>query len=278
MKTSFLKYSLVVFMVFLYSNAAAQTNFKLEYKFQKGETYRFANRVITNVVQQAMGQEVKVDITADAIQRIVGEDKVDGNMVLITSLDSVVVSTKMPMRDTTMNLDSFKDKRTRIVLDPTGEIVKKEILDTLGADAQQFEQLNSQSLKFFDLPKEEVKTGSTWSTDDVDTIGIMGGNMISNSKTEYTLAGEEERSGYKCVKITFTSSSTNEGQTKMMGMDLFIEGTGKITGNLYFAPEQGIMILAEVQSDNDMTMATTGEQKMIIPITQSSKITQSYIK
>lgn len=278
MKTSFLKYSIFTLVLLISGNNLAQSNYKLQYKFQKGETYLFSNSVITNVVQQAMGQEMKIDITADAIQKIVAEDQLDGNMVLITSLDSVVVSTKMPMRDTTMNLINFKDKRTKVILDPTGKVVKKEILDSLGQDAQQFEQLNNQALKFFELPKEEVTSGSNWSSDDIDTMNVMGGDIILTTHTDYTLAGEEEKSGFKCVKITFTGTSTNEGKTKMMGMDLFIEGTGKTSGNLFFDPVKGILILAEVQSDNEMTMATTGEQKMIIPITQSSKITQNYLK
>lgn len=278
MKTSLFRYLTFSIFILLSVYIYPQQSFKLQYKFEKGKTYRFANTVVSNIVQQAMGQEVKIDVIADAVQKIVAEDQVEGNMVLVTSLDSIVVTTKMPGRDTTMNLESFKDKRTRIILQPNGKIVNKEAIDSLDEAAAQLQQLNNESLRFFDLPKEEVKSGSTWSADQVDTINVMGGDMITNSKTNYTFAGVEDKAGYKCVKITFEGTGTNEGKTKMMGMELFIEGTGKTSGTLYFAPAEGLLISAEVQSDNDMTMATTGEQKMIIPITQSSKITQNLIK
>lgn len=278
MKTSFVKYLTLIIILGLSVTAFAQTSYKLQYKFQKGQTYKFTNSIVTNIVQQAMGQEIKIDVTADAIQKFLVEDQNDSSMVLIGTLDSVVVRTKMPMRDTTMHLTNFKDKRTRITINPVGTILKKEQLDTLDAAAQQVQQLSNETLRFFDLPKEEIKTGGIWSSDAVDSVSIMGGQMISNSHTDYTLAGEEEKFGYKCVKITFAATSNNEGKTQMMGMDLFIEGTGKGTGTFYFAPNEGITILAEMQSDSDMTMATTGEQKMIIPITQSSKITQTYLK
>jgi hypothetical protein len=48
-------------------------------------------------------------------------------------------------------------------------------------------------------------------------------------------------------------------------------------GTTYFDNEKGIVVAVDGLINNDMTMATKGEQNMIIPINQSMKMKQSLL-
>ena len=279
MKLNTIVTSIICLLIIFSMNVSAQANYKLEYKFKKGNDYKYRNVTNSDVTQQVSGQEMKIQVSASAIQHFYVDDVTGGNIVLIATADSVIVSTKMPMRDTTMHLDNLADKKLKILLSPSGKIVKKEFVDSsMDQMTQQYQQIINQSIRFVKLPENEISEGRTWSSEDVDTVSIMGSQILTKANLDYTLGGKEERNGHQCVKISFTGKSSNEGKAKMMGMDLYIEGTGKTSGDVYFDPEQGIVIYSEILSDNNMTMAATGQQKMIIPITQTSKLVQTYIE
>ncbi|NTW91287.1 MAG: hypothetical protein HGA35_05100 [Erysipelotrichaceae bacterium] len=55
-----------------------------------------------------------------------------------------------------------------------------------------------------------------------------------------------------------------------MGMEFFMEGNGETSGTLWFDQNRGIIIAKEGSSEQDMTMALTGQMQMTIPITTSS--------
>jgi hypothetical protein len=61
----------------------------------------------------------------------------------------------------------------------------------------------------------------------------------------------------------------------MMGMDVFIEGKGKLRGTIYFDDKAGLVVKEEGQNDTDLTAAITGQQNMTIPMTQSAKVTRT---
>jgi hypothetical protein len=54
---------------------------------------------------------------------------------------------------------------------------------------------------------------------------------------------------------------------------LFIEGSGKSNGTLFFDPTDGLPVAEESTLDLELTIAVTGQQNMTIPQTQSMKTT-----
>ncbi len=57
----------------------------------------------------------------------------------------------------------------------------------------------------------------------------------------------------------------------MMGMDVFTEGGGKMSGTIYFDEKAGMLVSEDSKIDMDLTAAVKGQQNMTIPITQSGK-------
>jgi hypothetical protein len=270
---------LILFLFCFTSTLFAQGSFKLQYNFEKGKVYHYNSDGQTDITQSMMGQEMKIKVNTNLYSKMEIEDTSPDSFVSVYSLDSGKVRTTMPMRDTTMNLDNLVNKRTRLTFSKVGKIIKVEIIDSVkGSGMEIINQLRGEAYKCVFLPEKEINFGEIWNSTDLDSINMLGGKLIHHSNNDYTLVGKIDTLGYSCIKIEYKGKTTSEGSAKIMGMDLVIEGSGKNTGVIYFDLKEGIVIYSASQIDNEMTMAATGEQNMIIPISQSTKSTVTFLE
>jgi len=255
----------------------SQAPIQLKYGFEKGRAYRYADLVTSTMVQEMMGQEMKIYTTAHMVSRVeVAEKRQDGTSVLITSMDSLVVATKSPRRDTTMVMEELIGKRNRVVLSQLGVVESREVLDSVkSAQGMGRSAAFREAIRFHQFSKMPVAVGGKWKTAVADTNDAMGGKMVSTSTLEYTFAGREQQLGRDCVKLTYAGESTIEGKGTMMGMDVFMEGKGKLQGTMFFDDGEGLVVMEEGQTDTDMTAAITGQQNMTIPMTQTAKVSRT---
>ncbi len=266
-------------VLLLLSTTIFAQSYKIEYKFKEGETYKYQSNMKGSFVQEVMQQEMKIKTDGKTFVKLFA-DKVaqDGKMNLHASIDSGKVSTSTPMMDTTMSLDMLKDKRTEIIISPNGKIISKNLIDTLGGDLQSMGVNQNETMQFFTLPEKEVKQGDTWNGVVVDSVSLMGGVIVNKTDVNYKLIGEENKDNAKVLKIEFNGSTESNGNTTMMGQELFIEGKGRMNGFFFFDPAKGIMTSSTTNVDNQMTMATTGSSNMIIPMTQAVTVDYSLVK
>jgi hypothetical protein len=256
----------------------AQDTQSLEYKFKKGKTYLYST-VSTDIMTQEMGgQEMKFSGSSWFTLRALVDDVKDGAAVLIVSADSAVTRSKSPMRDTTMAKTNLIGKRMRVTLSKSGDILSREVIDSVQSPGQIRGGAQRELLTFLTLPTKPVKTGDKWNTTKTDTVDQMGGKIFTTNLFEFTLAGKEQKLGHDCLKILFTGKTTTNGNMKMQGMELFVEGGGKISGTFYFDSGKGLPVFVESQTDQETTMAATGQQQMTIPISSSSKATTTLIQ
>jgi hypothetical protein len=272
MNTKTIKTYLLILLTFLFcAGLSAQDNFKLKYNYKKGQAYQYSTSMDMSTTVEMMGQEMKTGNVASAIFKF-NVDKVEDNkdMVLIASVDSGFLKTHTPMKDTTISLNALSGKKTKYVVSELGKIKSREVIDTISDPILQG-YTNQGAFRLYTLPENQIKMGETWNTQDSTTIDAMGGKIVNRTAINSTLAGTEEKLGYKCLKVTFTGDVKSEGNANIQGQKVFIEGTGKVSGTLFFDSAKGIIIYNESLTDMQMTMAVTGQQNMVIPLTQSVK-------
>jgi hypothetical protein len=273
--------SIIMFSVlFLFiASLKAQDTYKLEYKFEKGKTYRYQDLTKTDMTQEMMGKEMKIKSEGNIVNRLVVDDvTVNGNAVLLISADSMKVFSSTPMGDTTMILSELIGKRTKVVLSRLGKIENREIVDSVKITGRAAGAAQRESIQFPKLSDKAVKIGDTWTATTQDTVNQMGGKIAVTGNYEYTLLGQEKKDDRNCLKITYTGKTTTEGKAKMQGMEFFIDGSGKTSGTIYFDAKAGLVVYEETLNDSETNMALTGEQQMIIPITQATKSIRTLIK
>jgi hypothetical protein len=267
---------LLLFIIQFQLNAQS---YELKYDFQEGKTYLFSENTENDLTQSMMGNEMKIKSITRNFIRVTAEDETSRGTLLNVSLDSAYASISMPMKDTSYNIDQLIGKRISILLSPEGEVLEREIIDTVDVEGDLTHQGNREAIQFLKfLPDKKVSVGESWIVNHVDTVAIMGGGTTMTSEMEFTVAGTEERDGYNVLKIPFTGKIMIEGEGSMMGFKFFIEGSGTNSGDFYFAPEEGLPIETILNQFFDITMAATGDQNMIIPITQEVKTTRKLVK
>jgi hypothetical protein len=267
----------ILLVILSLSSARAQESYRLEYKFERGKTYRFQYTSASTATQEAMGQEVKMTTGTDMIARLVTENVLsDGSMVMVITTDTAVTRSKSPMMDTTMVLSHLIGKRMRITVDRTGKVQAREVIDSVhferGGVAVRLPQ--REALGFTLMPEKPVKMGEKWTIANADTMEMIGGKTVNTSDIEYTLVGTETKRGHDCLKIAFTGKTTTTGKMSMMGMEMFTEGNGKVSGTVFFDQKLGVTVLVETANDDDRTMAATGQQNVTMQMSSSGKSTQ----
>lgn len=263
----------------LITSLNAQDNYKLEYKFEKGKTYRYQDVTKTDMTQEMMGKEMKIKSESNIVNRLIVDDVTkNGNAVLLISADSMKVFSSTPMGDTTMILSELIGKRTKVVLSNLGKIENREIVDSVKITGRAAGAAQREAIQFAKLSDKAVKVGDTWTATTQDTVNQMGGKIAVTSNFEYKLLGQEKKDDCNCLKITFTGKTTTEGKATMQGMEFFIDGSGKTSGTIYFDAKAGLVVYEETNSDSETNMALTGEQQMIIPITQVTKTVRTLLK
>jgi hypothetical protein len=178
-------------------------------------------------------------------------------------------------RDTTLLYEDLKDK-VRIKFDNTGKSLSSEKVDSSDVSAI-VNQLDLGKLKF--LPGKLVKIGDKWQDNPVEHKNPTSGNPFTidiSSEIEYTLSGKEMVNGKEFLKINYSGNMTINGKGTQMGMEMFIEGTGKNEGFSYYDSKTNMIVSSDENTEMNMNIAVSGPQNMTIPMTQSIKTVTTF--
>jgi hypothetical protein len=160
----------------------AQDTYKLEYKFEKGKTYRYLDLTKTDMTQEMMGKEMKIKSESNIVNRLIVDDVTEnGNAVLLISADSMKVFSSTPMGDTTIVLSELIGKRTKVILSNLGKIENREIVDSVKLMGRATGAAQRESIQFPKLSDKVVKIGDIWTATTQDTVNQMGGKLVTMS-------------------------------------------------------------------------------------------------
>ena len=259
--------------------AHAQESYALHYAYKQGKIYRYSNMMATTSTREMMGREVKTTANVFGTTRLAVDNVADdGSCSFTTSMDSLRIDVKSPEMDTTIVPEGMTGKRSSLVVTKYGVIRSRAVIDTIKGQAMMMGVGQREMVRFHQLSEKPVKTGEGWKVSTKDSIDLMGGTSIVATEMAYTLGGKEVKAGRECLKVSYTGTSTTVGKGSMMGMEIFIEGTTKMSGTFDIDPEQGLIIAEVMEATGESTVATTGQQAMTIPVSTTIKSTRALIQ
>jgi hypothetical protein len=271
MKKDFLKLTFIFLLLAISGFAFSQGATDLKYNFVKGKTFVQNTHITQNIVQTMGAQEIKILSEVKAKNDFLVENvENDGSASILISASDISVRSSAMGRDTTMVYKDLKDK-VRTKFGNTGKSLSSEKVDSSDVSAI-VNQLDLGKLKF--LPGKSVKAGDKWQDNPVEHKNPTSGNPFTidiTSDIEYTLSGKETVNGKELLKISFNGSMTINGKGTQMGMEMFIEGTGKNEGFSYYDTKTGLIVSSDENTEMNMNIAVSGPQNMTIPMTQSIK-------
>jgi len=276
MKKEFLKTTLIFLLLALSGFAFSQGATDLKYNFVKGKAFVQNTHITQNIVQTMGAQEIKILSEVKAKNEFLVENvENDGSASILISASDISVRSSAMGRDTTMFYKDLKDK-VRTKFGNTGKSLSSEKVDSSDVSAI-VSQLDLGKLKF--LPGKLVKIGDKWQDNPVEHKNPTSGNPFTidiSSEIEYTLSGKEMVNGKEFLKINYSGNMTINGKGTQMGMEMFIEGTGKNEGFSYYDSKTGMIVSSDENTEMNMNIAVSGPQNMTIPMTQSIKTVTTF--
>ena len=270
---------LTIVPMMFHSEGKAQEKFSLTYKLEKGKTYRYAQDNIIETTQEMGGQEMKMNTDGHSVMQYVIEDVTkEGVMTVVYSYAEAKFRMKGMGRDTTMDIKDLTTASTRAEILPTGKVIKNKTADTSKSAKSSMAMNMFANANLAILPDKSVAVGDKWSRVSSDTTESDGGQMIYKRNLEYIVMAREKKGNHECLKIDFKGTMEITGKMKQMGMDMVLEGSGDVSGTVWFDPAAGLLIEDQNINTIEMTMALTGQAQMTIPMTQKVNSTQKLIE
>jgi hypothetical protein len=109
------------------------------------------------------------------------------------------------------------------------------------------------------FPSDVVDPGDSWETEEeieletADALPVAGLmeliyelEMTVKQKIHYTLLDFVEKNGYRCARIRFEAQFMTDGVIYNSARGNYLEGNGKSSGELCFAPKEGILVSASM--------------------------------
>jgi len=255
---------------------------ELAYRMKKGDRLKYKMSLASEQTMEMMGQEMTTTVNGDTHMHMDVENITkDGNLTFVYAIDSMNVELKSPqVNQSFINPAELMGKRTRVTINAYGKKLNSAVVDSvkLSGMLAQLGVGRQTALNLMELSEKEVKSGDTWSTSRTDTVSQGGGKMLVTPSVTYTVGGEVDTLGYKCVRILSKGTTTIKGDGTQMGAKFFIEGQGPGSGIAYFAPKEGLLVASTSVSDLEMTIAVTGPQNMTIPQSTSQKFSLVLVK
>ncbi len=132
------------------------------------------------------------------------------------------------------------------------------------------------------FPLKRLRVGESWRVKDkvavttAEVLPIRGIGERSYSlemevskDIEYTLVGYVQRGGYRAAHISFEGSFSTEGSVFSASTGDYVSGSGKSSGDYYFALEEGLLIEGSIKSRVTENKSQDGSvAKYVVPSSQ----------
>ena len=248
----------------------AQVRYDLQFKYLPGTVYRY-NSVETFTSQQDFnGQDMTINGGSDSrINMEVVTVGPDSSLVVMVGYDAMRTFVKSAMMDTVIELKELIGKRTKLTMNRYGVEIGRVTPDSSEFSGR-LGMLNksTQDAGFFKLPRHGIGVGEKWAAKVSDSAGFGEGYITNSGTIEYTLIGPDLKNARNCLKIGFISKSDVNGKISQMGMDFFAEGTNESSGTIWFDSDAGVVVLQEITSTQELTIAASDPVPIAIPMTQ----------
>ena len=276
LKKTFVPFLLLV----IFSFTVNSQEYKPKIKVSKGENYNYSSEILMEMNISAGGQDIKMNSSTNYTSKNkIDNINSDGTIEIINTTSDIKIKTQAMGKDSTITMDGNAGPTYKQKFDKLGNFISKTIIDSSQMNLN-LENNSGNMAVFCEFPDKNLKPGDKWTKDRLDTIEVkqIGGAMDVKAQSEYTMGQKEKIDGMDLIKVTYTSTLTIGGKGEMMGMNIFMEGTGAGNGELYFNPATGVINMSKGNVEMDINMVLTGAQNMNMPMNQKITLNQKLIK
>lgn len=253
---------------------------KLEYNYPAAKTVKYISD--TKVVQDmdVNGQSMLVNISMTLGCQVKSAGKQGENLNLEISIDTMGQNVESPQGSAGGPISDVKGKVFTMVISPSGKVVDlsgaSKIVYTVEGSGES--TMNQSFMSYFPvLPKNAVKEGDTWISNDTLDSKAQTNTIWMPVEGNYKFEGIEKIDGIDCAKISSTLSGTRKMTTKSQGMEIHTSGPFTGTQTLFFAVNEGYFIKQTVVSKMTGNIEIP-DQNMSFPVVMTINSTNQIVK
>jgi hypothetical protein len=253
---------------------------KLEYNYPATNYVKYLSD--TKVVQDmdVNGQSMLVNVSMAFGCEVKSAGKQGENLNLEIKIDTMGQSVESPQGTGGGPVNDVKGKVLNLVISPLGKSVDltgaSKIVFTVEGSGES--NLGQSFLDYFPaLPKNPVKEGDTWTSNDTIDSKTQTNTIWMPVETSYKFEGIEKIDGVDCAKISATLSGTRKMTTQSQGMEIHTSGPFTGTQTLLFAVNEGYFIKQSVVSKMTGNIDIP-DQNMSFPVVMTITSTNEIVK
>jgi len=253
---------------------------KLEYNYPAANYVKYLSD--TKVVQDmdVNGQSMLVNVSMALGCEVKSAGKQGENLNLEIKIDTMGQSVESPQGSGGGPINDVKEKVFNMVISPSGKIVDlsgaSKIVFTVEGSGES--NLGQSFLSYFPaLPKNPVKEGDTWTSNDTIDSKTQTNSVWMPVESSYKFEGIEKINGVDCAKISATLTGTRKMNTQSQGMEIHTSGPFTGTLTLFFAVNGGYFVKQSVVSKMTGNIEIP-DQNMSFPVVMTITSTNEIVK
>lgn len=259
----------------------AETGYILSYRPTVGDVYHYEKTMAGVNSMERMGQSFESTSSQTYIFQLETE-KIDTVISFIVTVDTIGYSFGGLQGSQAMDFGDIKGKKVRGIMTPNGVGRGMVPIDSLPTPKMRDRPMEGDAkgwltIQLFKVPDRPIKIGVTWTeakldtNTHTDTTRQTTRTFINDSKTKYTVLGEEPKVGLSCLHIQMDVEYSTQSWGTMRGSEISSEGSGETTSHAWFAYKEGILVEYNTETFYEGTTAFSGQMNMTSPNTNESK-------
>ena len=266
----------------------AVTQEKLDLKYRFDTEKMFLYKLESNsVTQRKWGsyppQEVQSDIEITfSAQLDTGQSK--KYFAIVLTFKDADVRVRTGGRSNYANTEVLKENSITVMLDEKGKIVETVGLELLPRIQMVATDPGGQNLGiplkelFVELSEQAVEVGDEWEMAMTDTLVDAGRTTIIKTDGKFKFKKIAEKEGLRCAQINAKFKTEVVQTAAGMGTDLKFEGDGKGKMELFFALEEGIIVINKMSVGISGVIELTGAQNLKGTLSDHQEVTFKLIR
>ena len=208
------------------------------------------------------------------------KDAGDGLLGISTTVKKINFSPQSPTFGAATEREEITGSTQHIKINLQGKVKEANVIPLFGSsqfwqrgdDGPPLDIYNIMLMMNPRFPLGRLDVGSTWEVDDeielgpADAISNLGRKaplfefeMTVKQKIKYTLLGFENKKSYRCARIGFVAEFRIYGVIRDTDPGGYVEGNGKSSGELFFAPKEGVLVGASLKHHAIERLAKDGQ-------------------
>jgi len=208
------------------------------------------------------------------------EETEEGLLDIATTVDKINFLPHGPTYGAAYKREEIEGNTQHVKINLLGRVTEADVLPHIGSSAFWRDGHDGPPLDFYNVmimlnprfPLAFLDVGESWEVEEQIELGLAEAlpvagvmqlhyelEMTVEQKIKYTLLDFVQKKGCRCARVGFKAEFTTDGVLYDAHTGSYMQGNGESSGELYFAPKEGILVSASMKHNSIERRSVDGQ-------------------